>query len=395
MSRHHLVAIVLLASACSGDKDADDGVQIGSVSSITGDYATGSVLEAINVAIDTMNSAGGVLDRQITLNSGDDHSDEGRTAEAAQSLIDDGVTAVIGSATSTGTLNMAEVTSPAGVVAISGDATSPDLTTYADDGFLFRTIPSDAVQGALLAQRGLASGYRTAAVIHIPGSYGAGMAATFQAEFEAGGGTVNATVEYVEGKPDYKDVLTEALADTPDVVLLAAYVVDGAQILEDYNTSFADRSAAWLFSDGLVTTDLIDLVGADGFSFPHEGTAPTAEGPSFPAFQELWPDAPYSIFHTNNFDAAFLIALAMEQAGSTDGTAIRDALPLVSSGGTPFGPDAFGDAVAAIRAGEDIDYVGASGDVDFDANGDVLGPYLIWKVEGGEIVTVEDGVLPE
>lgn len=393
MNMHHFGAIVLVAACKPAEEGA--GIQIGSVSSITGDYATGSVLEAIHVAVDTMNDAGGVLDQQITLNSGDDHSDEGRTSEAAQSLIDQGVTAVIGSATSTGTLNMAAITSPAEVVVISGDATSPDLTTYADDGYLFRTIPSDAVQGALLAQRSIASGHQTAAIIHVPGSYGDGMATTFREAFESSGGQVTATVAYVEGEPDYNDVLTEALADTPDVVLLAAYVVDAAQIITDYNTSFADRGAAWLFNDSLVTTDFIDLVGAGGFSFEHEGTAPTAEGPSFPAFQALWPEAPYSIFHTNNFDAAFLIGLAMEQAGSTEGPAIRDALPLVSSGGTPFGPDAFGEAIAAIRAGEDIDYVGASGEVDFDTNGDVVGPYLIWKIEGGEIVVVEDGVLPQ
>lgn len=394
MNTHHVAVLAALAAACT-PKEQQDGIQIGSVSSITGDYATGSVLEAIHVAVDTMNSAGGVLDQQIVLNSGDDHSDEGRTAEAAETLMNDGVTAIIGSATSTGTLNMAAIAAPAEVVVISGDATSPDLTTFADDGYLFRTIPSDAVQGALLAQRARASGYATAAIIHVPGSYGAGMGDTFQAEFESDGGVVSANVEYVEGKPDYNDVLGEALADTPDVVLLAGYVVDSAQIIKDYNTSFADRGAAWLFNDSLVTTDFIDLVGQGGFSFAHEGTAPTAEGPSFAAFQALWPEAPYSIFHTNNFDAAFLIGLAIEQAGSTDGPAIRDALPLVSSGGTPFGPDAFGAAVDAIRAGEDIDYVGASGEVDFDDNGDVVGPYLIWKVENGEIAIVEDGVLPQ
>jgi branched-chain amino acid transport system substrate-binding protein len=377
-------------------KEDEEGIPLGAVRSLTGDYAGGGpMLETIQAAIDVINEAGGVHDKPLTLVVGDDGSDHERTAEAAQSVIDQGVTAIVGSGDSTGTMAMAEITVPAGVPSMSGEATSPALTTHEDDGFLFRTIPSDALQGRLLAQRARAQGYERAAVIHSPGPYGEGMAESFGTAFTERGGTMTATVVYVEEQPSYVDALTEVLADQPEVVLLSGYIIDAAQIVRDYNTSFADRPVAWQFSDSVVSPDFQTLVGANGFSFPHEGSAPSGEGPAYDAFLRMNPTAPYPTFYTNNFDAVFLFALAMEAAGSLDGSAIRDALPGVSSGGTRFGPDQYADAVAAIRAGEDIDYVGASGEVDFDEHGDVIGPYFIWKVENDEVVTVEEGVVPE
>jgi ABC-type branched-subunit amino acid transport system substrate-binding protein len=91
----------------------------------------------------------------------------------------------------------------------------------------------------------------------------------------------------------------------------------------------------------------------------------------------------------NFYDAAILIALALERSGDpSNGVKVRDALVDVSRGGTVFGPAQVGHALAAIRAGKDIDYTGASGAVDFDERGDVLGDYIIWKVSGGKFITV-------
>lgn len=394
-TRATITLAALLLAGCKG-KDADgESVKVGAVASITGDFAAGSVIRALELAVETVNEAAGVLGRQLELVPADDRSDEGRTKEAAQALIDEGVTAIVGSATSTGTLLMAEATIAAQVVQVSGDATSPEITTWDDDGFLFRTIPSDALQGKLLAQRALAVGHVNAAVLYLEGSYGQGMSDTFREVFEAGGGSVSATVPFAYGAASYTAELEVALAGNPEVVLLVAYVVDGAQILNDYNTSFADRGVAWLFGDGMAADELVTLVGANNFTWDHEGSAPTAEGPGYPAYQAIYPDSPYSLYHTNNFDAVVLLALAMEQAGSTDGVAIRDAMASVSSGGTTYGPDQLAEAFEAIRNGEDIDYAGASGDVDFDADGDVVGPYMIWEVADGGISEVEVGVLPE
>ena len=90
------------------------------------------------------------------------------------------------------------------------------------------------------------------------------------------------------------------------------------------------------------------------------------------------------------YDAAILAALAIEQAGTTtDPIKIRDSLFAVSRVGKAFGPLELAEAFLAIRHGEDIDYVGASGPVDFDDYGDVIGNYIIWKVQAGQFVTVD------
>lgn len=394
MERAGLGLAMLLAAGCAGGTE-EDTIVVGAVNAVTGDYAASTVLEAIQAAIEEINRAGGVLDQPLELAFADDRSDPEHSPVAARELVDLGVPAIIGTTTSAGVLNMTEVTVPAQVVQISGEATSPMISTWDDDGFLFRTIPSDALQGKLLAQRAVARGHQAAAVIYVAGAYGEGIRDTFTAEFEVGGGTVLASIEYTEEQNSYDDVLSDALAGEPDVVLLVAYTVDGAQIVKDYNTGFIDRSVAWLFPDSLVDPDFQTLVGASGLSFEHEGSAPSGVGPHYDVFRALDPDAPFPTYHTNNFDAAFLLALAIEQAGSATGPAIRDALPLVSSGGIPYGPGEFAEAVAAIRAGEDIDYVGASGEVDLDENGDVSAPYTIWRYDSDTFVVVEDSALPE
>src|SRR5205823_590615 len=109
-------------------------------------------VQAAQLAIDEINKAGGVLGTTLALVNKDDGSDAAKGATAAQALVDLKVPVVIGAAGSSISLSVAAVLAPAKVVQISESSTSPDLTTFADDGYLFRTCPSDALQGVLLAE---------------------------------------------------------------------------------------------------------------------------------------------------------------------------------------------------------------------------------------------------
>jgi branched-chain amino acid transport system substrate-binding protein len=387
--------LALLVCACRPEPEPET-VCVGSIKPLTGDQATQNLLRAYDLAVQAINEAGGVLDLPLEVVHVDDHSDEARGAEAARELVEQGVGAMLASAWSGGTLAVAEVTVPARVVQVSAEATSPELTTFADDGFLFRTIPSDALQGRLLAQRALAMGHQRAAVLHEPGAYGMGIAEVFAVEFAALGGEVLSVTPYPEAQLGYRELLEDTLSQEPDVILLGAYLVDAGTIIRDYNTYLADRPVAWLFPDALLSRDFVDVVGPDGFSFEHEGTAPSGVGPAVDVFFALSPESEYALYETNGFDAVFLVALAIEQAGTwSDGEAIRDALAAVSSEGERFGPESYADAVAAIRRGEDIDFYGTSGEVDLDEHGDVVAPYSLWSVRNGDIDIHTDDVVPE
>ncbi len=395
-----LLTLVLVAG-CSGSTgetqtagESDDTgtvetVEIGSLLSETGALASlgDSFRLAANLAVDEINAAGGVLGRTLVLTNADDRTEAGGGVDAASDLNAAGITAVIGALGSSWTIEAAEVARD-GMVLVSPSSTSPEITTLDDNGYVFRTCPSDSLQGRLMAQRALAAGHGSAAVVHVGNTYGDGMAASFETAFASEGGTLTSKTAYVDGQSSYVDMLTMTLADSPDALVLVAYPADGAQIINDYNATFPEQDVTFYFADALANDEFIALVGADNFAFTHEGTAPSSEGPNYDAFAAAYElaegEAP-GIFQANTYDAVYLVALAIEAAGTTDATLVRDALVEVASGGTSYGPSEYAEMVAAIQRGEDVDYRGASGEQNFDSAGDVVAPYAIWEVASGAV----------
>lgn len=259
----------------------------------------------------------------------------------------------------------AETLSKSGVVLISPSATSPALTTFADDGFLFRTCPSDAFQGKLLAQRAKAKGYRRAALLSVPQAHGDGMAAAFAETFEAGGGTVTYR-SYVELEDSYGQLLEQVFATNPEVVGVARRSVDSAKIVKAYALNYVPSRSAWMFGDALATSDFVTAVGPAAFAFRHEGTAfSSPTGAKWAAFAQAYKirtgqDAVASDGVAQAYDAVMVAALAMAKAGSFEGAPVRDAL-LALRGGTAYGPGEFKEAVAALANGLPIHYAGVSG----------------------------------
>ena len=137
---------------------------------------------------------------------------------------------------------------------------------------------------------------------------------------------------------------------------------------------------------------MFDTLGVETFEGFY-GTAPgTAESDANAIFRVLYEERygefPSNPFIKETFDAFAIIALAIEKAGTYDGTAIRDAIRDVSNApGIKVGPGDLGNALTLIRAGEDIDYEGVAGSQNFDENGDVLNTIEIWKIENGEITS--------
>jgi ABC-type branched-subunit amino acid transport system substrate-binding protein len=373
---------------------APEPVKIGSLMDLTGDLGEfgGPMDQAVRLAAEHVNSAGGILDgRMIEIVTEDGSTSDVISVDAARKLVNvEGVSALIGPLSSGTTLAVANaVTVPNQVPQISPSATARSLTLLEDDDFVFRTAPSDSFQGVVLADLAWELGYRNPAVLFINNTYGQGLAEQFAESFAALGGTVTA-VAHESGQPSYASELARASANGPDVLVAISYPVSaGVYIREAIDSGAAD---SFLFVDGSRSEDLIAAVGAEDLEGAY-GTAPGAiDNEGTQRFDAEY--AEYSgesgIFLRESYDAAILFALAAEAAGSDDPVAIRDALRTVSGGaGAEIGPGVaeIARALELLRSGEEINYQGASGPVDLDANGDVSGAMEIWMIEGGQIVS--------
>lgn len=334
------------------------------------------------------------LDVAVDYRTVDTESKRETGIPAARSLVDDGYPAVVGAMTSSVTLPVAtEVFAAEGVVGCSPSATTPKLTEVPDQGFMYRTAPSDAFQGAVLA-RLLAEQLddTTAAILYLNDAYGSALAEAFDNRFNLRGGDVTASVPYESGKDSYAAELETALADDPDALALIGFTESGAVIFNDYFDRYEGHDI--VVPDGLKTQGVMERVDHDLESVI--GTASLAAGPNKAAFTSRFRDAygmDPTIYTAHGYDAAAVLALA-SLAGDGTGTAIRDKMQLVANPeGQNVGPESLAEGARRVIDGEPIDYRGASSPVDFDRNGDVrVATYEVWEYDPPDGYTRRDTI---
>jgi branched-chain amino acid transport system substrate-binding protein len=320
---------------------------------------------------------------------------------AAKKLVEvDKVVAIVGALASGVTVPVAEsVTIPNNVIMISPASTSPLITVLpADQGkdFLFRTCPSDALQG-VIAGRLAASYNKTAAVLYVNNPYGQGLAEEFKASFEKMGGKVLAMVPHDEKAGEsYNAELKKALADKPDRLCAFSYPEHAKIYLKEAIEFFKFRH--FLFCDGTKSQDIVKALGVKNVA-NQMGTAPgSAGGEPYVIFNADYKaefgTLPPLPFITNAYDGTAVVGLAAFKAKTMGkpltAANIRDQLRSVANPpGEVIKPGEFQKAFDLIKQGKDINYEGAAGSVDFDKNGDVVTPIEVWKYnQKGEIVTV-------
>jgi branched-chain amino acid transport system substrate-binding protein len=363
--------------------------------------------ETISLAIEEINRAGGVLGASIALLPRDNATDEAHATARAIELaaITPRLPLVLGSAGSGDTLVESAVLKTSGILQIATGATAPDLTAYgAMTPLFYRTCPSSALAATVLATRArTVYQQRRIAILHIPNAFGRGLAAIFGDTFTAGGGVVTDVIEYplnIDG-PGADSILNQVYVNKPDAIYLVSYVTDGATIVSEYNLKFFPNSSFWYFTDGLLDSSFIVGVGPSNFSFRHEGaSAAVPTTPRYGTFLQAYrarygKDYPGYLYAEFAYDATYLAALAMEAAGSTDAHIFKDKLiPVSGPPGAMYGPTEYRAAVAALHAGIDIDYDGASGPEDLNANHEVVTPVDVWQIQGGAFVTTVRAVMP-
>jgi ABC-type branched-subunit amino acid transport system substrate-binding protein len=267
----------------------------------------------------------------------------------------------------------------------------------ADQGrdFLFRTCPSDALQG-VVAGRLAASYNATASVLYVNNPYGQGLAEEFKKSFEKMQGKVLAMVPHDEKAAEsYTAELRKALAGNPDRLCAFSYPEHAKVYLKEAIEFFNYRK--FLFCDGTKSQDIVKALGARNVE-GMRGTAPGSAGgePYFmfnTDYKAEYGQLPPLPFITNAYDGTAVVGLAAYAAKvkglALNATNIRDQLRIVANPpGEVIKPGEFKKAFGLLRDGRAINYEGAAGSVDFDENGDVITPIEIWKYRRGEIVTV-------
>ena len=409
-----VMIIGLLAfAACKDDKKegktpapgqspaAEGPLKIGYLLDFTGALATFGPDEenAVKLAVEQINAAGGVLGEDVVLARGDSGTNKDIGVAEANRLVDiEKVHALVGSLATSVTLAIAEgVTGPKHILQISHASTGPALTKANDNDYLFRTTISDAAQGQVLAKLVEDQGYTKVCTMYVNNAYGQGLSENFAAAFT---GEVTAQVSHPDqtAATTYVSELNKCVEGDPEALIAISYPTGQAQVYlkEALENSIIDT---FVFVDGTKDPKMFDALGWPAFD-ALTGTSPGALPPSdfTSKFDEQYTAAYGSLFQTpfvrEAYDAVMVIALAAEKAGSTDPTAIRDALRDVSNApGTLVGspPAGIKAALEAVRNGEDVNYDGASGSVEFDENGDVLlGAIDTWHVDAANKKLVTD-----
>ncbi|SET59515.1 ABC transporter substrate-binding protein [Oceanicella actignis] len=388
-----LLASAAVALALTGAAGAQE-VKIGVILGFTGpiESLTPDMAASAELAMKEASDAGTLLGGKVLVPVRADSTcvDSAAAVAAAERLVtSEKVAAIYGPDCSGVTMAVtANVSVPNGVVTISPSATSPALSTIEDKGYFFRTAPSDARQGQVLADIVKERGIKSVAVTYTNNDYGKGLADAFVAAFTAAGGEVPIVSAHEDGKGDYSAEVGALAAAGADALAVFGYVDQGGKgvIQAALDTGAFDT---FILGDGMIGDSLTQTFGSalDG-SF---GTAPGSAGDNFAKFDKMakangiMGDGPY---RGESYDAAALIALAMQAAGSDDRAAIQSKIIEVANApGEPIGPGELAKALDILAKGGDVDYVGAT-NVELIGPGEAAGSYRELEVKGGKFTTV-------
>lgn len=345
-----LVAISLLLVACGQTAQVNDNtVVVGWMGPLSGDAASygESILKGAKLAFKDEG-----LD--VKLVTEDSKCDGKEAVSAINKLVSvDKVVVVLGEVCSGATLAAAPIAEQNGVSMISASSTSPEISDAGD--YIFRTVPSDALQGAFGAELVAAQGHTKLAVLHGNEDYGIGFKSVLEENFPLEGGEVVAAEAFTRGSVDMRTQLTKIKNSGADSIYIISNSPDsGVAALKQIEE--LGLEVAVFGSEGLKSDDVLKGAGkaAEGLVL----TSVSGGSSSFVArHQQEYNEAP-GPFAAQGYDAAKAVALVIKNGAKT-AEEIKDALYSVSFGG-------------------------ASGSISFDTDGDVEGNYDVFVVKNGE-----------
>ena len=311
------------------------------------------------------------------------------TAAAERLITSDKVVGIMGADCSGVTTAIANnVAIPNGVTMVSPSATSPALTTIADNGYFFRTAPSDARQGQVLAQITMERGFNDVAVTFINNDYGKGLSDSFINAYKGLGGKVSAVVPHEADKADFSAEVAALNASGASILAVFGYVDQGGNhiIQGSIDSGAFDK---FILADGMFGESLLKNI--DGDLSGTFGTVPGTDSKGAASFAKMATSAGIKgggPFTGESYDAAALLMLAMQSGGSTDRAALAsNVLAVANTPGEKIMPGELGKALRILANGGAVDYVGAT-NVELTGVGEAAGSYKEFEVKGKVFSTV-------
>ena len=388
--RKLILAAFIFASTISSNVLAD--IKMGIILGFTGpiESLTPAMRDSAKLAFKEASDSGSLLGgKKITVLEGDSTCVDSAAAQAAaEKLVSDGVAAIMGADCSGVTGAIAtNVAVPNGVVMISPSATSPGLTDLADNGFFFRTAPSDARGGQILADITKDRGIKSVAVTYTNNDYGKGLADVYAAAAKAHGIKVTTVGAHEDGKADYTAEVATLASAGGDAVAVIGYLDQGGKgiIQASLDSGAFD---VFILSDGMIGDSLTDAFGKDlNKSF---GSLPGSTGKGATVFADIAKaggidsSGPYT---GESYDAAALIVLAMQAGGNADRATIQKNVMAVANGpGDKIYPGELKKALDLLANGKAVDYEGATG-VNLTDVGEASGSFLEKEIKGAKFKT--------
>ena len=342
-----------------------DNVKIGIILGFTGPIESLApvMAKSAEMAINEVNKSGNFTHGKINTVRADSTCVDAAAAQAAAErlITAEKVNAIMGADCSgVTTAVLKNVAMPNGIVMISPSATSPALSTEPDNGLFFRTAPSDARQGEVIADLLMEKGFKTAALSHTNNDYGKGLAASIQKNFTSKGGKITITASHEDGKADYSAEVAALAQAGGDILIVAGYLDQGGKGIIQASLD-ADAFNKFFLPDGMIGDALPKAIGPDLNG--SIGSVPGTDSPGAAQYAELakktgFKSGPYG---PESYDAAALIMLAMEKSKSTKSNVFKKSIMDVANApGAKIFPGELGKALKLIKSGKDIDYVGAT-----------------------------------
>ena len=392
---------LLLASVAMGSlagAAAAEDVKLGILIGFTGpiESLTGHMAAAAELAMAEVNASGLSANTFVPVRADSTCVDAAAAQSAAERLVTaEGVKGIIGGDCSGVTRAvLTNVAMPNGIVMVSPSATSPALTADPDDGLFFRTSPSDAREGEVMADVLTEKGVKSIALTYSNSDYGKGLAESIAAAFTAKGGTVTINAAHDDGKADYSAEVAALAAAGGDILVVAGYLDQGGKGIIQASLD-SGAFATFGLPGGMVGDSLPLAIGPalDG----SYGQVAQSDSAGAAVLTEMGKTAatPFdatSPYTMESYDAAALIMLAMAASGSTDSKVYKDKVMEIANGpadgsGEKILPGQLGHALELIAAGKAIDYDGASG-VMLIGPGESSGRYKQFDIKGGKYETV-------
>jgi branched-chain amino acid transport system substrate-binding protein len=383
-------------------------------------------LNALLLALEEINQRG-ISDKQIALYYCDTASDAERARKQAEWMVNDKKISAVVTAGSSQTLEVAKVTLSKNVLLMSYSASSPELTVLADThgspmGLVWRTSPSDAIQGSVIAHLlrtdsrfGPQTTTSRVGILYVDDPYGQGLANIISDQLHSGDVSQrvpNRTFAYPK-HGDVKSAIDQLEMYTPNLTVLIGFADDATALLKEAATRpslqrIPDGPHRWFFSDSVKDEALLKDTQAAAQAQGFYGTAPAqGTGMAFSTFQNRFmnkygKDPAKSAYTSNAYDAMYLLALSaswsLGTSNTVTGPALAEGLAQMSTGTTSTQTQLtnsnFTYLSTELAAGRSVNVDGASGPLDFDSHGEASSPVELWQVKMAGFETISSNLYP-